>query len=203
MKSLEITNPEFNTALAEFPIRLRNQGVAESQEYSKPALAREFLHYMEQEGKTKLSQIEQKLVDDYFEYLKQRPSTTNAGGLSNGYLLKHREGVLRFIEFVFNVKKGQSGIQIKLKKRTKAPIQILTEQEVKQMYDVTDYTLMGIRDRAVLSLLYGCRLRRKELQTLEVQDIDLSKGIVHLEKTKTKYSRDVPMSAKVQEHLED
>jgi len=203
MKKLALNNQEFQIQLKQFQERLRIQGVSESQVYSKPNLAREFLHFMEQQQKNKPSQISQKIVDQYFTYLKTRPSERMTGGLSVSYLLKHREAVLRFTEFVFKVKKGQSGIRIKLQKAEPKQIEILTEQEVKQMYDTTDFTMLGVRNRAILSLLYGCGLRRKELQTLEVQDIDLSKGIVHLEKTKTKYSRDVPMSEKVQEHIED
>jgi len=208
MKKLEIKNTAFISALEQFQIRLKTQGASESQTYSKPNLAREFLHYIEREEKTKLSQIEQKIVDRYFEYLKTRPSETKGGGLSMAYLLKHREAVLRFTEFAMNqmgnnVKKGQSGIRINLSKAEKVPIEILTEQEIELMYSTTNFSMLGIRDRAILSLLYGCGLRRKEVQTLEVQDIDLNKGIVHVDKTKTKYGRDVPMSKKVQEHIED
>lgn len=203
MKNLELTNPTFIEALAKFRIRLHTQGSSEDQEYIKPNMAKEFVHFMEQNGKTKLDQINQKLVNNYFDYLMTRPLQTKEGYMSEGYLNKHREVVLRFIEFVQENKKGQSGIRIKHYKNNNVPKNILLEADVKAMFDTCDYTSVGIRDRAIFSLLYGCGLRRGELLSLDVQDINLNKGRVHLDKTKTKYARDVPMTPAVQKNIED
>lgn len=202
MKNLELTNPAFIEALANFRIRLHTQGTSEDQEYIKPNMAKEFVHFMEQNGKTKLDQINQKLVSDYFGYLMTRPLETKDGYMSAGYLNKHREVVLRFIEFIKSVKQGQSGIKIKVIKKEDIPITILTEGEIKEVLDSFDETIIDIRDKAIISLLYGCGLRKGELFTLDVQDINLNKGLVHLPKTKTKYARKVPMTKSVQKNIE-
>jgi len=135
MKNLEITNTTFITALTKFKARLHTQGASEDQQYIKTNMAKEFVHYMEQNGKTKLDQINQKLVNNYFDYLMTRPLQTKEGYMSEGYLNKHREIVLRFIEFVQEKKKGQSGIRIKHYKNTNIPKAILLEDEVKSMFD--------------------------------------------------------------------
>jgi len=203
MKHLELTNTAFITALGKFKTRLYTQGASTDQQYIKTNMTKEFVHYLEQNHKTKLDQINQKLVNSYFEYLMTRPLHRKEGYMSEGYLNKHREVVLRFIEFVKGVEHGQSGIKIKHYKNNNVPKHILMEKDVKAMFDTCDYTSVGIRDKAIFSLLYGCGLRRGELLTLDVQDINLNKGRVHLPKTKTKYARDVPMTSTVQKNIED
>jgi integrase/recombinase XerD len=207
MKKLELHTITFIEALERFNIRLQTQGASESQVYNKSNSINEFLHYLEQNSITKLSQINQKMVNEYFEYLKNRPLETKDGTMSTAYLLKHREAVLRFIEFVMSqqseIGHGQSGIQIRIDNTEKPPKEILLEDEVEILFNACDSSLLGIRDKAVLSLLYGCGLRRKEALELEISEIDLNKGRIHIDKSKTKYARDIPMSARVQQNIEE
>lgn len=207
MKKLEIQNIDFMVALEQFKTRLQTQGVSQSQVYNKPNSVKEFLHYLEQKGITKLNQINQKLVNEYFEYLKNRPLQTKDGTMSPAYLLKHREAVLRFIEFVMSqehvIEHGQSGIQIRIDNNEKEPKEILLEEEIEVLFNVCDTSMLGIRDKAILSLLYGCGLRRKEVLQLEISEIDLNKGRIHIDKSKTKHARDIPMSKAVQRNIEE
>ena len=207
MKKLELHNIQFTEALEQFKIRLQTQGTSEGQVYNKPNSVKEFLYYLEQNEITSLAKINQKLINQYFEYLKNRPLQTKDGTMSIGYLKKHREAVLRFIEFIksqyHEIGHGQSGIQIRINDTDTKPITILLESEIEQVFNACDTSLLGIRDKAILSLLYGCGLRRKELLKLEVHEIDLNKGRVHIDKSKTKYARDVPMSKAVQQNIEE
>lgn len=207
MKKLELHTIQFIEALEGFSIRLQTQGASQYQVYNKSNSVKEFLHYLEQNGIVNLSQINQKTVSEYFGYLKNRPLETKDGTMSPAYLLKHREAVLRFIEFVMScdneVGHGQSGIQIRIDKAQKQPKEILLENEVQLLFNACDNTLLGIRDKAILSLLYGCGLRRKELLQLEISEIDLSKGRVHIDKSKTKHARDIPMTARIQQNIEE
>ena len=207
MKKLELHNIAFIEALEQFKTRLQIQGVSETQVYSKPNSVKEFLHYLEQKGIGNLNQINQKLVSEYFDYLKNRPLQTKDGTMSPAYLLKHRESILRFIEFVMSqeheIGQGQSGIQIRIDNSEKLPKEILLEEEVETLFNTCDNSMLGIRDKAILSLLYGCGLRRKEVLQLEISEIDLNKGRIHIEKSKTKHARDVPMSKAVQRNIEE
>ncbi|KGO78601.1 hypothetical protein Q763_17595 [Flavobacterium beibuense F44-8] len=208
MKKIQLTNTLFKDAVEQFRCRLQAQGASQGQVYSKPNMVIEFLHYLEQNDKTRLSQIDQKIVTNYFDYLKQRPLQTKQGIMSATYLKKHREAILRFIEFTLTNKgepvgQGQSGVVIKIAKGDKAAIEIMLEEEIEELFNSCDATMLGIRNKAILSLLYGCGMRRKELLELEVQEIDLSKGWIHIDKSKTKHGRDIPMSPKVQSNIED
>ena len=207
MKKLELQTITFIEALERFAIRLQTQGASQSEVCNKPNTVKEFLHYLEQKNMTNLNQINQKVVSNYFEYLRNRPLVTKDGTMSTGYLLKHREAVLRFIEFVMSqqseIGDGQSGIQIRIENTDKQPKEILLEDEVEILFNICDSSLLGIRDKAVLSLLYGCGLRRKEALQLEVSEIDLNKGRIHIDKSKTKQARDIPMSSRVQQNIEE
>nr|WP_276205040.1 site-specific integrase [Flavivirga aquatica] len=79
----------------------------------------------------------------------------------------------------------------------------MLEDEVKEVFNACDNRIHGIRDKAIISLLYGCGLRRKELLTLEMNDIDPNKGRIHIEEPKTRYARDIPMTKNAQQHIED
>lgn len=209
MKKIELTNNTFTQAVQQFRYRLEAQGASKSQTYSKPNLIKEFLYYLEQNGKTKLNQIDQKTVADYFSYLQERPLETKEGTMTIATLKKHREAVLRFIEFVLSangkeVAHGESGITIRLPKADKPRHMILMEEDIETLINSCDIsTSLGIRDRAILSLLYGCGLRRDELRGLQVEDIDLSKGRVRIDISKTKYGRDVPITPTIQGYIED
>ncbi len=207
MKKLELHNIKFIETLEQFKTRLQTQGASQAQVYNKPNSVKEFLYYLEQKGINTLKQIDQKVVTDYFSYLANRPLQTKDGTMSPAYLLKHREAVLRFMEFVKGgeneIGHGQSGIQIRIDNTTQPPKEILLEDEVQLLFNACDNSMLGIRDKAILSLLYGCGLRRKELIQLEISEIDLSKGRVHIDKSKTKHARDIPMSKAVQRNVEE
>lgn len=56
-------------------------------------------------------------------------------------------------------------------------------------------TLEGLHDRAILTLAFGCGLRRCEIQRIKLSDFKVVDGInvVHLPKTKAKKSQDQPI----------
>jgi len=51
-----------------------------------------------------------------------------------------------------------------------------------------------MQDRAIISLAYGCGLRRSELQNLNVSDVYIDRGIIIIRDSKNHKNRTVPMS---------
>jgi site-specific recombinase XerD len=61
----------------------------------------------------------------------------------------------------------------------------------------------GIRDRAVLETLYATGMRRGELLSLEVHDVDLRDGVILIRKGKGQKQRVVPMGKTAATYLKE
>ena len=73
----------------------------------------------------------------------------------------------------------------------------LTDAEANQLLGMCEVsTPGGLRDRAVLELLYSTGLRRMEAVNLAVYGVDLERGIIHVVKGKGGKDRFVPIGAR-------
>lgn len=74
------------------------------------------------------------------------------------------------------------------------PRNILTVDEVAAMLNETDTTsIYGVRDRAMLELLYSTGMRRKEIANLSRSDIDFVRQVVFIKEGKGGKDRVVPL----------
>ncbi len=75
-------------------------------------------------------------------------------------------------------------------------------EEVRRLLETPDpSTAVGLRDRAILEVLYGAGLRVSELTSLDVDDLDLHEGFVRVVGKGGK-EREVPMGRHAREALE-
>lgn len=75
------------------------------------------------------------------------------------------------------------------------PKEIPSEMEVMEILQSPDTTsYQGIRDRVMLELLYGSGLRRSEAVNVRVEDVDIDKCLVRVNKGKNGKDRVVPIS---------
>jgi integrase/recombinase XerD len=74
------------------------------------------------------------------------------------------------------------------------PRVLLSVEQMRQLLAQPDIEgLTGVRDRAILELLYGTGMRRSELTKLQVGDVDLANGTVFISQGKGRRDRYVPM----------
>jgi integrase/recombinase XerD len=79
----------------------------------------------------------------------------------------------------------------------------LTVEEVESLINQTDTTQeIGIRDRAILEILYSSAIRRNELLALGLYDIDRSRRLLMIRQGKGKRDRVVPIGVRALEWLE-
>jgi integrase/recombinase XerD len=92
---------------------------------------------------------------------------------------------------------------ITIESEIETPRSILTQSEIKALYEATDDTIYGVRDKAILGLYYGCGLRCREGTRLQMTDIDYGKNTIYVKPSKNYQSRYVPISEKVKHDLQE
>ena len=218
MKSLPIQSTAFRYIEKGFGQWLDVLGYADHTVYSMPVYVRAMLHYMEQQGKTQVKQINPAIVKEYYyQHLKLRTNKMYGGALTNNHLNKHLQAFNKFFDYL-----RQSGRQslpclnIPLEENDAQTPSVLTEAEVKQLYAACDqypsdsnrkaewlYPALALRDKAMLSIYYGCGLRRNEGIHIELNDILFDKQLLHVRKGKNNRERFVPISKASLTHLEN
>jgi integrase/recombinase XerD len=74
------------------------------------------------------------------------------------------------------------------------PRNVLTQREIEQVINLPDTrTVLGIRDRALLEVLYSTGMRRMELINLTLRDLDIERGTVMIRDGKGNKDRVVPI----------
>lgn len=144
-------------------------------------------------------QIRKADIEAYQEYLQERPNKRREGGLSSAYIQHHIYSLKTF--FAWLQESGQlkanpiSGMQFDAPKSKVR--EILTVEEVKQLYAVST----SYRERAILSIFYGCGLRRSEGVALNLRDIHFRSNLLYVRSGKYGKRRAVPMGEKVKADL--
>ncbi len=83
------------------------------------------------------------------------------------------------------------------------PRGILTVLEVRKIVEAPDTTTpLGLRDRAVLELLYATGIRAGELAALATEDVDTEERIVRILRGKGRKDRNVPLTHPAAEAIE-
>jgi len=184
-----------------FRIWLELMGFDRSSRNYGPVRLREFLDWMEGNGVSTISDITGERVKDFFEYLGGRKSKTTGEVLSVATLRNYLTTINRFGRYLRQ--SGEAGIEVpvKFKGQSKKEIVVLTRVEIQRLYRVTEDTLLGMRDRAMLGVYYGCGLRRSEGAHLEFGDILWDKALLYVRKGKGQKERYIPLVGRVRQDL--
>jgi integrase/recombinase XerD len=150
---------------------LQTLGYAESTVNASTNYVRDFFFYLKTVGVTELEQIEASTINSYYKYLQTRTNKRQAGGLSQNYIASNINALKRFSKYLQETGKPFFEVTIKAQAETTTNKTILSQEEIKALYKACENDVLGIRDRAILSIYYGCGLRRSEGIALNVSDI--------------------------------
>jgi len=211
MRHLPLQSESFQYIEKSFREWLDILGYAPSTIYQLPNYIREFLHYLESQQIYTITQLEPRHFRAHFEDLKSRSNTRNGGGLSNNYLNKHLQGFYKFAEYLRTSGRLQlGGLGIEWSTDDTRHIEYLTKEEIKELYKATigynegtPLEPFNARDRAMLTIFYGCGLRRNECFCLDLSDIYWERQLVHVRKGKNYKERFVPFNKKAMHHLQE
>ena len=209
MKKLKLQNEVFKLFVANYKEWLDILGFAESTVYYLPIHLQEFFYYLECHGHTDLKSITTKTVSRYYRHLQQRANQRQSGALSKSYLNKHQQALKKFSDYL-KQHNAKSRLNVHLKSETnptEEKLNILTQSEIKSLFKTTNYSHQyqhyRLRDKAILTILYSCGLRRTEAVSLNLKDIYFDKERIHVRKGKNYKERIIPVNRYNLQILED
>lgn len=208
MKKLKLQNKVFRMFISNYKEWLDILGYAESTVYYLPNHLQEFFYYAEQQQIKTLTEITSKTIKAYYKELTERANERRNGSLSKSYLNKHQQALKKFKEYLQNHNYKDFNIHLKWETdTTEEKINILTQSEIKELFTACSYShnskRFRLRDKAILTVLYSCGLRRNEAVHLDISDILFDKERVYVRKGKNYKERFVPINRRNAEILED
>lgn len=208
MKKLKLQHKSYKVLVANFKDWLDILGYADKSVYGLPIFIQEFLYYLEQYGIYSINNVTRDTIQNYYNYLQQRPNERRGGGLSKSYLNGHQVALKRFKEYLQKHNAVNFPIHLKPESIDRLDvIDIITKEEAQLLFKATDYShneeRFRLRDKAILTILYSCGLRRTEAVSLNISDILFDKELVLVRKGKNYKERFVPVNTYNLRLLED
>lgn len=165
-----------------------------------------FFAFLDENGVESLTELTRDHLEGYRTHLFYQ--RTRAGrNLALSTQQVRLQAVRRFAKFLAHERYHlmDVGLHIELPSRQQTlPRVILTEIEAARLMEAPDVTkAMGLRDRALLELLYGTGIRNSELIGLRLEHLDLARRLVHVVQGKGRKDRVVPLGDEAQAWLEE
>lgn len=175
-------------------VRGYKQGNGKMYEYA----LREFLIWLEDNGITKIKEVTGKETVKYFDYLTTRLNQKTKGVLSDKTIKFHGFVMGLFVKDLLENRIIENGFYVPSVGSNEGESRnILSVEEIKKVYEHCTNEI----EKALLSLAYGCGLRRSEIKDLDVKDVQLTCGMLIVRSGKGSKRREVPMSDSVVKQL--
>jgi integrase/recombinase XerD len=174
--------------------------------HSIPSLTyhvRDFLLYQEQHQKSALRQLTATDATDFINHLQTVTGTRTKRSYSTGHVNKHVQALHLFSKYIRQTGKSDVGFTIERIVESRSAPAWLTKSEIRRLYAATADNALGIRDRAMLVIYYGCGLRLNEGIHLQTGDIGHDQKLLHVRKGKHCKERLVPIAEKNYRELKE
>jgi integrase/recombinase XerD len=163
----------------------------------------DFTDYLHRLGITDLRTVTRQIALDYRAQVMAGKLAAESKAIKIRPVKRLFEYLTRTNQLLINPTEGL--VEIHREKRKIGTV--LTPDEVQRLLKQPNMSLKtGIRDRAILETLYSTAMRIDELLRLEIYDVDLKDGVIHVRKGKGGKQRVVPIgksaAAFLKEYLE-
>ena len=131
--------------------------------------------YMDQVERIQgLSTITRIHIIGYLKYLKERDLTARTMARQLATIRSFHQFLIREVDGM----KDDPSLLIEIPKAPKVLPKVLSLAEVEALIEVPDSSEFGLRDKAMLELLYATGMRVSELLSLNLSDVNLTMGFV-------------------------
>lgn len=141
-------------------------------------------------------QLEAADATAFIKHLQQQTGERTGRPFSAGHINKQIQALNLFSQYIRQTGRSNMGFVLDRLPETRGKPTWLTKREIQSLYEVTGDSVLGIRDRAMLAVYYGCGLRLNEGASLELRDIISDRKLLHVRKGKRYKERYVPIAAK-------
>lgn len=200
MEKNKIRSRSWRKVFDGFCLHLQSLNYAVSRHGMYQSYALECILWMEQNGNSTIQKVHSNDVLNHIEFLKTRPHKRKPGTLSPSTIIHHIYSIRLLFDYCYHSKMIDYTIPYpKFISRKRTVTHILTIDEVSKIFKACE----NPRDRAILTILYGCGLRRSETHWLDSGDVQLHNRILFVQEGKGRKFRKVPLSNKSVEFLRD
>lgn len=178
-------------------------GYAPSSVINLPRHVAEFLQDQEARGKYSLAQLTATDATDFTQRQQTRTGIRTGQGFSSAHINKYIQALQLFSRYIRQTGKSSVGFTLE-QLDAPAPMPVwLTRAEIHRLYGVTGEDVLGLRDRAILSVFYGCGLRLQEGASLDMTDVLHDKRMLYVRRGKGYKERYVPIAGKSYRDIRD
>jgi integrase/recombinase XerD len=192
------------TYINNYKTYLLRLGYAESTIHHNGNHLKQFLAHLQKQNIQDLKEVNPTNIIVYNDYLHGLKSRITNMGLS-GHTIQGKINVIKqfsqFLELTEQIKLLTTEVEII--PSIKQHKTIITQSQIKQLYNETDDSVNGLRERTILGLYYGCGLRYGEGTRLELHHIDYKKELLYVSPSKNYKSRYVPVNNGVLKDFKD
>ena len=185
-------NTRFTSYIEGFREWLQIIGYTHSSTVSLPGVIRRYLEFMHKEGIKDMERITTKHTLKWYRREKQRKSGHTGELLKNSTLNGNIRCLKLFSRYMEETGRGTLTIDLAYEPKDSYERDIFTKDEIRALYKATGENIKGIRDRAILSVYYGCGLRSREGRFLQVKDILTDRKLLYVRQGKQHRERYVP-----------
>ncbi len=199
-------NNTMTSYLEEYQEAMRIRHFSEATVYGRTVSIRRFISWCETRDLTTPQQIDVDVIESYQRHLYYFKKEGTDKPLSHAFQRSLLSAVKQFFKYLARKKvilfNPLSEIDLP-KERQTLPQQVLTVDEVNKLLEQPNVgTPFGIRNRAILELLYSTAIRRLECIRLEVHDLDLNRETVFIKQGKGGKDRILPVGKRAIHWLE-
>lgn len=188
---------KFNSILAEYSSYLKlERNLANNTIKSYQSDLSKYLAYLQANDVQSLAEVDRYTILNFLADLKDKQKSSNT-------LIRYVSSLRKFHEYLFLEKITPTDPMLKVEtpKKKKSLPKVMTVAEVERLIAVPDTeTVLGIRDRTILEVMYATGMRISEISHLLLDDLHLSMGIIQTTGKGNK-ERIIPLGSQAREWL--